>query len=222
MKHVLSIALGLALILSSALAMSADESYESPQERISYGLGFDIGSKIKQQFDDVVPKSMHKGMQDAFDGKESRVNQEKLAQELAAWKQVQGLKAKAMGDAFLDENKKRASVKATGSGLQYEVLTKGSGSSPSTTDSVIVHYRGTLMDGTEFDSSSKRGGPATFPVSGVIKGMSEALQLMKTGSKWKLFIPSDIAYGERGAAGVIGPNETLIFELELVEIQAAK
>ncbi|KKK91075.1 hypothetical protein LCGC14_2716620, partial [marine sediment metagenome] len=110
-------------------------------------------------------------------------------------------------------------ITVTESGLQYEVITKGTGKTPVASDSVEVNYRGTLIDGTEFDSSYSRGDSAVFPVSGVIKGMSEALQLMKEGSKWKLYVPSDIAYGERGAGGAIGPNDTLIFELELIGIQ---
>ena len=170
----------------------------------------------------MVPDVLFKGLQDAFDGEAPNVTQEELARELAAWRQVQGLKAKAMGETFLAENMKRKAVTATSSGLQYEVLKKGSGKGPVESDSVIVHYRGTLIDGTEFDSSYKRGSTATFPVSGVIAGMTEALLLMKEGAKWKLFIPPGIAYGERGAGGAIGPNETLIFELELVEIQAGK
>ncbi|MCK4910707.1 MAG: FKBP-type peptidyl-prolyl cis-trans isomerase [Thermodesulfovibrionales bacterium] len=222
MKYSLTLALGLVLILFAGAAPGADDEYKSPQERISYGLGHDLGLRIKQQYGDVVPDVLYKGLQDAFDGEAPKVTQEELAQELAAWRQVQSLKAKAMGETFLAENRKRKAVTATSSGLQYEVLKEGSGKSPVESDSVIVHYRGTMIDGTEFDSSYKRGGPATFPVSGVIAGMTEALLLMKEGAKWKLFIPPGIAYGERGAGGAIGPNETLIFELELVGIQADK
>ncbi|MBU2636230.1 MAG: FKBP-type peptidyl-prolyl cis-trans isomerase, partial [Bacteroidetes bacterium] len=127
-------------------------------------------------------------------------------------------KNKIEGEAFLAENKKDKDVITLPSGLQYKIITAGTGPKPKSTETVAVHYSGTLIDGTEFDSSFKRGEPATFPVTGVIKGWVEALQLMPVGSKWKLFIPTDLAYGERGAGGVIGPNATLIFEIELLSI----
>ena len=123
------------------------------------------------------------------------------------------------GEKFLTENKNKPGVKTTASGLQYKVLKEGSGSPPKETDTVVVNYRGTLIDGTEFDSSYKRGEPATFPVNRVIKGWTEALQLMKPGSKSQLFIPANLAYGERGAGGDIGPNATLIFEVELLNVK---
>ena len=127
---------------------------------------------------------------------------------------------KQQGDAFLDANKAKEGVVTLPSGLQYKVLTEGKGPKPAAQDTVECNYKGTLIDGTEFDSTAKHGGkPATFPVSGVIKGWTEALQLMPVGSKWQLFIPSDLAYGARGAGGVIGPGSTLIFEVELVSIQ---
>lgn len=125
----------------------------------------------------------------------------------------------SQGEAFLAENGKREEVVSLPSGLQYEVIHDGNGETPGNTDTVVTHYRGTLIDGKEFDSSHRRGEPARFPVNRVISGWTEALQLMKVGSKWKLFIPSDLAYGERGAGKVIGPNATLIFEIELLEIQ---
>jgi FKBP-type peptidyl-prolyl cis-trans isomerase len=130
-------------------------------------------------------------------------------------------KNKKAGEAFLAANKEKPGVVTLPSGLQYKILQPGSGPKPTASDSVVCNYRGTLVDGTEFDSSFKRGQPATFPVGQVIKGWTEALQLMPVGSKWELFIPSDLAYGERGTnGGPIGPNETLIFEVELVSIQA--
>jgi FKBP-type peptidyl-prolyl cis-trans isomerase FklB len=127
---------------------------------------------------------------------------------------------KKTGEEFLAANKSKDGVVALPSGLQYKILTAGTGAKPTASDSVECNYRGTLINGTEFDSSSKHGGPATFPVSGVIKGWTEALQLMPVGSKWQLFVPSDLAYGERGAGGDIGPNETLIFEVELLSIKS--
>ena len=127
--------------------------------------------------------------------------------------------AAAKGETYLKENAKKEGVKTLPSGLQYKVVKEGSGKSPKATDTVSVHYRGTLIDGTEFDSSIKRGEPAEFPVNRVIKGWTEALQLMKEGDKWMLYIPSHLAYGERGAGGAIGPNETLIFEVELLKVK---
>ena len=132
--------------------------------------------------------------------------------------QKKSQEAISAGQAFLDENGKKEGVTTTASGLQYEVLTNGTGATPIESDQVTVHYHGTLVDGTVFDSSVERGQPATFPVNGVIPGWVEALQLMNVGSKYKLYIPSDLAYGERGAGGSIGPNETLIFEVELLSI----
>ena len=125
----------------------------------------------------------------------------------------------SQGESFLAENGKRADVVSLPSGLQYEVINDGDGDTPGKTDTVVTHYRGTLIDGKEFDSSHRRGEPASFPVNGVISGWTEALQLMAVGSKWKLFIPSDLAYGERGAGKVIGPHATLIFEIELLGIR---
>jgi FKBP-type peptidyl-prolyl cis-trans isomerase FklB len=133
--------------------------------------------------------------------------------------QVAGDANKKEGEAFLADNKSKEGVVALPSGLQYKVLKEGNGPKPTATDSVVCNYRGTLINGAEFDSSTKHGGPATFPVNGVIKGWTEALQLMPVGSKWQLFVPSDLAYAERGAGGDIGPNATLIFEVELVSIQ---
>ena len=144
---------------------------------------------------------------------EVRKEQQEKTQEAAA-------KNKTEGDAFLAGNKKKDGIVTLPSGLQYKIMTEGKGPKPAATDTVVCNYRGTLINGTEFDSSYKRGEPATFPVGGVIKGWTEALQLMPVGSKWQLFIPSDLAYGERGAGADIGPNATLIFEVELISIKS--
>ena len=144
---------------------------------------------------------------------EVRKRQQELAQQLGDANKKQGM-------AFLEANKTMDGVVTLPSGLQYKVLQEGTGPKPAPTDTVICNYRGTLLDSTEFDSSYKRGQPATFPVAGVIKGWTEALQLMSVGSKWQLFIPPELAYGERGFGGQIGPNATLIFEVELLSIQA--
>ena len=133
---------------------------------------------------------------------------------------MQGEKNKQEGEAFLAENKKKEGVKTLPSGLQYKVITEGTGKSPKASDTVTVNYRGTLIDGTEFDSSYKRGQAASFQVNGVIKGWTEALQLMKEGAKWQLFVPSNLAYGEKGTgSGPIGPNATLVFEVELISVK---
>jgi FKBP-type peptidyl-prolyl cis-trans isomerase FklB len=132
--------------------------------------------------------------------------------------QQEGAVARKEGDAFLAANKAKEGVVTLPSGLEYKILTEGTGPKPTQNDTVTCNYRGTLLNGTEFDSSYKRGHPETFPVSGVIKGWTEALQLMPVGSKWQLFIPADMAYGDRGAGGDIGPGETLIFEVELLSI----
>jgi FKBP-type peptidyl-prolyl cis-trans isomerase FklB len=147
--------------------------------------------------------------------KEMMAKQEELAKKL-------GEKNKEEGEAFLAENKKKEGVKVLPSGLQYKVVKAGTGGKPKLTDTVTTHYRGTLIDGTEFDSSYRRGQPVSFPVAGVIPGWTEALQLMEEGSKWQLFIPPNLAYGERGAGRDIGPNATLIFEIELISIQQEK
>jgi FKBP-type peptidyl-prolyl cis-trans isomerase FklB len=147
--------------------------------------------------------------------KEMMARQEELSKKL-------GEKNKKEGDVFLAENKKKDGVKTLPSGLQYKVVKAGTGKKPKLTDTVTTHYRGTLIDGTEFDSSYRRGQPATFPVNGVIPGWTEALQLMEEGAKWELFIPSNLAYGERGAGRDIGPHATLIFDIELITIQEKK
>jgi len=142
-----------------------------------------------------------------------------MEKQIAASKEA-AEKNKAEGEKFLEENKKKDGVKTTASGLQYKVIKEGSGASPKETDTVVTNYRGTLIDGTEFDSSYKRNEPASFPVNRVIKGWTEALQLMKPGAKYQLFIPSSLAYGERGAGQTIGPTATLIFDVELLSIKA--
>jgi FKBP-type peptidyl-prolyl cis-trans isomerase FklB len=142
--------------------------------------------------------------------------------EMMAKQQAMADKNKKEGEAFLAENKKKEGVKTLPSGVQYKVIKAGTGKKPKLTDTVTVHYRGTLIDGTEFDSSYKRGQPASFQVSGVIPGWTEALQLMGEGAKWQLFVPSNLAYGERGTGGPIGPNATLIFEVELISVQEKK
>lgn len=229
MRPGLIAALGILLL---ALQVSAEEQMplQSKKDKLSYALGADLAKNLKGQSIDVDPNGIMRGMKDVLSGVKTLMSDEEirstltaLSQELMA-KQAQeakkiGEKNKKEGDAFLEQNKKKDGVKTLPSGLQYKVITEGTGKSPKATDTVTVNYRGTLIDGTEFDSSYKRGQPASFPVNGVISGWTEALQLMREGARWHLFIPSGLAYGERGAGGSIGPNATLIFDVELVSIK---
>jgi FKBP-type peptidyl-prolyl cis-trans isomerase len=203
----------------------------SEKEKISYAIGMNIGNNIKRQAIDVDVDTMAKAINDVVSGKPLRFTEQEAQQammamqtQLQAKREEENKKAaaknKSEGEDFLAENAKKPDVKTTASGLQYKVITEGSGESPKTTNTVTAHYRGRLINGTEFDSSYKRGQPMDFPVTGVIPGWTEALQLMKPGAKWELYIPSNLAYGERGSRN-IGPNSTLIFEIELVAVKSS-
>ena len=192
-------------------------------DSVSYSLGVSVANNLKSSgFESIETHAVTSAFSDVFDGNEVKINEEDANMLIQDYfvdlSQKKSQEAIFAGQAFLDENGKKEGVITTASGLQYEVLTNGTGATPIETDQVTVHYHGTLVDGTVFDSSIERGQPATFPVNGVIPGWVEALQLMNIGSKYKLYIPSDLAYGERGAGGSIGPNETLIFEVELLSI----
>lgn len=200
------------------------------KDKFSYALGMNIGNNLHKQDVPVDPDLVMRGLKDALAGGKTALTEEEMRAALTEMqteirKQMQekakaeGEANKKEGDAFLAANKGKEGVVVLPSGLQYKILKAGTGPKPAATDSVVCNYTGTLISGKEFDSSAKHGGPATFPVNGVIKGWTEALQLMPTGSKWQLFIPGDLAYGERGAGADIGPNATLIFEVELVSIQ---
>lgn len=204
-------------------------NFQNNKEKISYIIGRYMAANLQKQGLEVEPEIFMQGFKEALAGQQSRLNQDDVQaammelQQLMASRQNttagrQGEINQQEGDAFLAENKDRAGVVALPSGLQYQVLTEGSGKSPAKTDSVTTHYHGTLLDGTVFDSSYERGEPATFPVNGVIAGWTEALQKMKEGDKWRLFIPANLAYGTRGAGGDIGPNATLIFDVELLNV----
>ena len=206
-----------------------DTSMETESDSVSYSVGVSIGNNMKGQIDDFKLALVMKGLQDVLNEKELAIAEEQCQQIVQAYamrKQQEDMAAAQQkgadnlekGEAFLAENGQKEGVTTTESGLQYEVLEEGSGASPSAEDEVTVHYHGTLLDGTVFDSSVDRGEPATFPLNRVIPGWTEGLQLMKTGAKYKFFIPSSLAYGPRGAGGDIGPNETLIFEVELLSI----
>lgn len=230
MKHIWqNPVLALALLVATATLGSAADKPETLEERVSYGIGMNIGRDFKNQEINVVPDLLARGVKDVLAGGETLMTEEEVQQTIAELQQIlqakQAEKAKVLGavnkkagEEFLAANAKKDGVKTTASGLQYKVIEEGAGNTPAATDKVKVHYRGTLVDGEEFDSSYKRGEPAVFPVNGVIKGWTEALQLMKEGSKFQLFIPAELAYGERGAGPVIGPNSTLIFEVELVAV----
>jgi FKBP-type peptidyl-prolyl cis-trans isomerase len=219
----------LVLVSVACICSAADDTLTIDMEKVSYCIGVDIGTNFKNQSIDVDPDVLLMGMKDAFNGKDLKYNDEErktilndfrkvLKEKQDAKKKMEGEKNMAEGKAFLLKNKEDKDIVVLDSGLQYKVIVEGSGEKPLATDTVSVHYRGTLIDGTEFDSSYSRGQPAKFKVNGVIKGWSEALQLMKTGSKWKLYIPSDLAYGERGAGQKITSNATLVFDVELLEI----
>lgn len=219
MKKLLIVCFSLGFLTS----MKAQE-LKTQKDSISYALGVLIGQNLKKQgMTDIDPALFTKAMNQMTAGQATLIDfnaANKIVTDATnREKEVQKKKSMAAGEAFLTENAKRKGVTTLPSGLQYEVLVDGTGEIPKATDKVKVHYTGTLLDGTVFDSSVQRGEPATFPVTGVIKGWVEALQLMKTGSKWKLFIPSSLAYGERGAGGQIGPHATLIFEVELISIE---
>ncbi len=210
------------LFLASLVNAQEKSVLKNQKEKVSYIIGMDIGNNLKKQSVDADPNSLLRGIQDALSGAKPLLSQEQIQETMVAFQKEMAEKQKQRGEAFLSENKKKEGVKTLPSSLQYKVIKAGTGKKPKASDTVTVNYRGTLIDGTEFDSSLRRGQPATFPVSGVIPGWTEALQLMAEGAKWQLFVPPNLAYGERGAGGLIGPNATLIFEVELISVQESK
>ncbi len=229
MKRLLTVILCFMLLAGQANA-AAKIALKNEKDKVSYSIGLNIGNNLKSQSIDVNPDILAKGIKDALSGSKPLLTEKEVQETLAAFqkemmaKQAEKMKAigeknKKDGDAFLAENKKKEGVKTLPSGLQYRIIKEGTGPKPKETDTVTVNYRGTLSDGTECESSYKRGEPATFPVNQVMPGWTEAMQLMSVGSKWELFIPSNLAYGERGAGPQIGPNATLIFEVELISIK---
>jgi FKBP-type peptidyl-prolyl cis-trans isomerase len=202
---------------------------DTPEKRLSYGIALRMGTRMKSDGMTMDVDAYSLGIRDAFQGAEAKLTDEEINAEMQAFQQKMEAERAAerealatgnaeAGAAFLAENANREGVMVTESGLQYEVLEPGEGASPGLDDQVEVHYRGTLIDGTEFDSSYSRGQTVTFGVTQVIAGWTEALQLMKEGAKYKLFIPSELAYGPAGAGQMIGPNATLIFDVELVDV----
>jgi FKBP-type peptidyl-prolyl cis-trans isomerase FklB len=224
------VAVGIGLLATTTLLAQDSSTLKTDKEKLSYAIGMNMGASLHKQSIDVDPAVVGKAMQDAYTGAKTLLTedearsilaaaQEEFGKKQAALQAAKGEAAKKDGQAFMAANKTKEGVVTLPSGLQYKILKAGTGKKPAAEDTVVCHYRGTLIDGTEFDSSYKRNEPATFSLQGVIKGWTEALQLMPVGSKWQLFIPSDLAYGERGAGLSIPPNSKLIFEVELLSIQ---
>jgi FKBP-type peptidyl-prolyl cis-trans isomerase FklB len=225
-----------AVVLAAALAGcqssgGKDVKLETQKDKVSYSIGLAIGKNLARDSVAVAPDPFIRGVLDAYaDSSHRLMNDEEIQKVMAAFQdslrtrqmetsRAAGEKQKREGEAFLAENARKPGVLTLPSGLQYKVITEGKGKRPSASSTVTTQYRGRLLDGTEFDSSYKHGQPAEFPVSGVIKGWTEALQMMTEGSKWELYVPSHLAYGESGAGGVIPPNATLIFEIELLSVK---
>jgi len=222
----------LTILLLAIGCTAADKTpkLETLMDKVSYSIGLNIGKDFKAQKIEVNPDLLARGIKDAISDSKPLLTDEEIKEAVGTFQKermaaaeemakVLGEKNKKEGETFLEENAKKEGVVTLPSGLQYKVLKEGTGKTPQIGDKVTVNYRGTLVDGTVFDSSYDRGEPVTFPVGGVIPGWTEALQLMKEGAKWELFIPPSLAYGEKGAGQVIGPNATLIFEVELISVQ---
>ncbi len=230
--------IGLAFVAITAfltlnLNAAEDKLLQSEQDRVSYSIGLSIGSNFKQQSIDIKLEPLMAGIRDALLNSTPRMTQQEIQKTMEGFRKEMTAKMKkkkasqanqnvADGEQFLRKNAQKKGIITTASGLQYEIIKQGAGPKPKLTDTVVCHYTGTLLNGQVFDSSYKRNSPASFPVNGVIKGWTEALQLMGTGSKWKLYIPSNLGYGNRGAGNAIGPGATLIFDIELLEIKATK
>ncbi len=216
------------LLITSAMA---DNTLKSQSEKASYVIGIELAKQLVVTKDDLDLDAMMLGMKDMFSGTKPRLTNEEMRSAMQSYQETKQVKEQAMMKRFSDENKKEGSaflaknktkkgVTTLPNGLQYKVLKSGKGGkSPKATDTVVTHYHGTLIDGTVFDSSYDRGEPVSFPVNGVIKGWTEALLKMKVGDKWQLAVPSDLAYGERGAPPKIAPGATLLFDVELLEIK---
>ena len=227
MRWVLTVAM---IVLPALAAAQEAPALKTEKERLSYAMGMDLGKQLRSRSVDIDPAVFAKALEDALSGGKTLLTDAEAKAALAAFQKaimakqaaeakVAGEKNKAGGEAFLAANKGMEGVVTLPSGVQYKILTAGTGKTPTLADTVVCQYRGTLIDGKEFDSSYKRGQPATFQVNKVIKGWTEVLQLMPVGSKWQVVVPPDLAYGVRGAGADIGPNATLVFEIELVAIK---
>lgn len=227
--HTITAVLAVLLLAAPAFAADRDLKLETEQDKVSYSIGLSIGQDFKRQGIEVDVDILSQAISDVLEDRELQLGQQEVQQTLMnfkkeltakreAEKKEQAEKNLAEGKEFLEANAEKEGVVTRPSGLQYKILEEGSGESPTKESEVTVDYKGTLVDGTVFDSSYQRGKPATFGVSDVIAGWTEALPLMKEGAKWRLFIPAELAYGEKGAGPVIGPNATLIFDVELKEV----
>lgn len=232
MKRIAILVLAFGIWAGSARAQDAPAALKTQKEKLSYAIGMEMGKGVKAQEMDVDPELISRGLKDALSGAKSLMSDDELQTVIGALreemrqKQMQAEEAAAednrkQGEAFLAENGKKTGVVTTASGLQYKIITAGTGKKPVETDTVLCNYKGTFLDGTEFDSSTEAGKPVPFDIKTVIPGFKEALQMMPVGSKWQIVVPASLAYGARGAGNVIGPNATLIFEVELVGIQDA-
>src|SRR5438094_1868623 len=218
------------IFAAGSLALPLFGQEKSPQlkdqkDKVSYSIGLNIGFNLSRQNVQINADVLTAGIKDAIAGK-PQLTTDQVKEVMATFEKDMQQKQKAAGEKnasegtkFLEENKKKEGVKTTASGLQYKAIKDGTGAQPKATDTVTVNYRGTLINGTEFDSSYKRGEPASFPLNGVIKGWTEGLQLMKVGSKYQFFVPPNLAYGERAVGPDIAPNSTLIFEVELLDVK---
>ncbi len=213
------------LLTLPLFAQEKSPPLKDQKDKVSYSIGLNIGSNLARQNVEINADALSAGIKDAIAGK-PQLTQDQVKEVMTTFEKDMQAKQKAAGEKnaaegtkFLEENKKKEGVKTTSSGMQYKVIKEGTGAQPKATDTVTVNYRGTLINGKEFDSSYKRGQPATFPLNGVIKGWTEGLQLMKTGAKYQLFVPPNLAYGERAAGPDISSNSTLIFEVELLDIK---
>jgi FKBP-type peptidyl-prolyl cis-trans isomerase FklB len=217
MKHFILIFAALSLLLP-VLGEEKSPQLKDQNDKVSYSIGVNIGMNLSKAKVSVNPEILAAGIKDAIAGK-PQLTDEQRKDVMTTFEKDMQQKQKALGEKFLEENKKKEGVKTTASGLQYKVIKEGSGPQPKATDVVTVNYRGTLIDGTEFDSSYKRGEPATFPLDRVIKGWTEGVQLMKVGSKFQLFIPPNLGYGDRAVSPDLPANSTLIFEVELLNVK---
>lgn len=226
MKKMNLLIVSIALIFSSCTDTASYKTPETEMEQVSYIIASNMAKNLKSQgLDSINASAVAQAFTDVFEGNESAISEEEsneimknFSEKMMARQAEKSAKANEAGKAYLAENGNKEGVIITTSGLQYEVINSGDGAKPTTADQVTVHYHGMLTDGTVFDSSVDRGQPATFGVTQVIKGWTEALQLMSVGDKWKLTIPSGLAYGDQGAGGMIGPGATLVFEVELLGI----
>lgn len=217
---------GSIVLLGLFPVVNADDALKSEKEKFSYAVGVQMAQQLRSQGMEVDANAFSQAISDILSGAAPKLSEEEMQAVFTSFQEKrqtvmkkQAEENQKAGKAFLENNKKEKDITVLDNGLQYKIITAGSGKKPSASDTVTVHYQGTLINGDEFDSSISRGEPATFPVNGVIKGWQEILPLMPTGSKWKIFVPSELAYGDRGAGAQIAPHSTLIFEIELLSIK---